>query len=814
MGNPLTILMLTTENQLVSQRDNRLPGLRVLLDPDAIAHYWSAKLGSKHSLKVKIDYVRYKPRRRCIAMYQLRWGKTLHQIVATAHNADSWKKHVRTFDPSICETDPYSDDALSGVWISMGLFPYDRKLRRLQEMGSHDLAENFVRSFVDKRVERKWFSSRCVTYKPARRAVYDVSTTGDCRYALKFYDKASFEQAKLLSTCWDHVRPQLLSHSVEIPELIRTNSHRQFTATRWLRGFNLAAAMIGSRLPLSIFERVGSALGVLHSSGPLDLPLTIPPQRPLSDLASGIGFLVPGLHASARACAQEIESALDASDASTRPIHGDFYSKQICVGQDSIGILDFDQSCLGDPLRDVGNFVAKINWNSFRGDFEKEQVEAIEAAFLDGYQSVRGEQRRSDFELHIAAGLFRCVMHPFRSGSRNWTHQSAELLRSVQYRLERSQGYSHRRFSASTSPGESSKPSMVNVASRRSDANREPLLRSSIGWMADVLEPERVSSVLVRCCPELAAFGKRLVVERAELIRHKTGRRFLVRYDLSVAQSQSPDIARSVVGKTRFKGVDRHAFLVQSKLWQAGLNEANVRSVAVPKPLGFDSMTRTWFQEFVPGQTLEEMVVTSSNRLHCLAGQTAIALKTLHETSIDLARKHHALKSEVCSLVERLDEVATGNKAFTVPIRHVKQYAIKFGEMIIASPTCGIHRDFYPAQVLGADRRTHLVDFDLYCHGPADLDAGNYIGHLWELSCRLPGDASLWRSVATQFTNCYCQDLSAVRRQQLGYWAWLTLARHVWISTRISSRHQTTATLLDKVLQMASRATTSGLLNL
>lgn len=792
--------MLTRENQSLAVRDGQLPGLRIVLDPERLAEYWSTEFGSDQTEAAKLDYVRYKPGRRCVAMHQMKSGEKLHQLVATAHNDESWRKHLRTFDRRTCDFDPHRNDEMSSAWISIGIFPCDRKLKRLQEMGSKELAENFVRSFVDRQVDSDAFSYRCVSYKPARRAVYDVRTTTDRRCALKFFDKASFDPAHQRCLCWDRTRQRLLVHGVEIPELVRANSRRHIAVTQWLHGFNLAAAMTMNHLPLSIFQRVGTALGELHNNGPRDLPSNVPSQRPLPDLADDVGFLVPRIHCAARVYAKEIESALSRTDSITTSIHGDFYAKQLCVAEDSIGILDFDQSCIGDPLRDVGNFIAKIVWNSFRGDFDTGHVEAIEAAFLDGYQSARGDQKQGDVELHVAAGLFRCVMHPFRGGSQEWTNQTSEVMRLVGERFDRHR--KHYPTWESTSHGKLSMPPALGVPSTYSDAKQRPLQNSSIRWIADVLKPDFARAVLARSCPRLAVFGERLQVESAELIRYKAGRRCLVRYDLRVAQSQSPNLAFSVVGKTRFKGVDRHAYQTQAELWHAGLNESNDRGVAVPRPLGIDSTTRTWFQEFAPGKTLEEMMESPSNLLPKLGAQTAVALKTLHGTFIGRARRHHTAETEVRSLLDRLDAVAHSNSAFAEAIIRVKRNAIRIGEMLDSTATCGIHRDFYPAQVLATDEHVHVVDFDLYCSGPADLDAGNYLGHLWELSIRAPENASVWQSVATQFTDHFCENRGGpARRQQLECWAWLTLARHIWISTRIPNRSQTTPALIDTVLK-------------
>ena len=51
----------------------------------------------------------------------------------------------------------------------------------------------------------------------------------------------------------------------------------------------------------------------------------------------------------------------------------------------------------------------------------------------------------------------------------------------------------------------------------------------------------------------------------------------------------------------------------------------------------------------------------------------------------------------------------------------------------------GIHRDFYPDQVLIDGDHLYVIDFDLYCMGDPALDIGNFMGHIIEHSLRILG---------------------------------------------------------------------------
>ena len=110
---------------------------------------------------------------------------------------------------------------------------------------------------------------------------------------------------------------------------------------------------------------------------------------------------------------------------------------------------------------------------------------------------------------------------------------------------------------------------------------------------------------------------------------------------------------------------------------------------------------------------------------------------------------------------------------------------------------CGIHRDFYPAQVVVQEARIYLIDFDLYCLGDPALDIGNFIGHMTEQSLRESSDARACakqeRALEEQFL-----ELAGERcRAAITAYTTLTIARHIYLSTLFPSRQVFTPALLE-----------------
>jgi aminoglycoside phosphotransferase (APT) family kinase protein len=265
-----------------------------------------------------------------------------------------------------------------------------------------------------------------------------------------------------------------------------------------------------------------------------------------------------------------------------------------------------------------------------------------------------------------------------------------------------------------------------------------------------------------------------------------------------------------LAAKLRFKGVDRHGYHVQTALWKAGLNRTSRDAVAVPRTLGIDESQRVWYQEWVPGEDMESIATVDSYRALAVAERSAQAIAVLHRTVTHLELKPYTINDEVSSLCEQLDTIRDRSPQYAAGVQEVIRWTSSICDRVKREEPCPIHRDFYPAQVIATRDCLFLCDFDLYCSGPPTLDAGNFLGHLWELSLRRRDQAAIWRDAAQRFTEAYVRTRSqsrSVRQRdcQIDHWAWLTLARQIVISTRISGRDHITPELIDATIRMARR---------
>ena len=146
------------------------------------------------------------------------------------------------------------------------------------------------------------------------------------------------------------------------------------------------------------------------------------------------------------------------------------------------------------------------------------------------------------------------------------------------------------------------------------------------------------------------------------------------------------------------------------------------------------------------------------------------------------------MEDELRILHQCLPKVCDGNPAWTKRIAHLLDACDRLGASVPPPRTCGIHRDFYPAQVIVEGGRLHLLDFDLYCLGDPALDVGNFLGHLTEESLRVRGDAAAWRDREVAMEDRFVELAGEQGRFAVRAYATLTLARHIYLSTQFAER--------------------------
>jgi hypothetical protein len=282
-------------------------------------------------------------------------------------------------------------------------------------------------------------------------------------------------------------------------------------------------------------------------------------------------------------------------------------------------------------------------------------------------------------------------------------------------------------------------------------------------------------------------------LQAIRVLRHKPGRRCLLAYDLFDPRAET---CLRIVAKLRARGADVRTHALNQQLWDAGFRGGAARAFAVPEPLGVVPRLGMVLQAWCEGESAER-ALDGADGLQ-VARHTAEALHSLHATGIPTHRSHD-IGAELAILRERLARAAQSRPAWTARIESVREACEALARCVPPPTSCGLHRDFYPEQIL-VDRETlTLLDLDLYAAGDPALDVGNFSAHLTERSLRLHGKSAAGADRVAAFERRYRQLAPDVPPESIEIYGVLALARHIQISTTFPQREHATPLILDEV---------------
>lgn len=310
-------------------------------------------------------------------------------------------------------------------------------------------------------------------------------------------------------------------------------------------------------------------------------------------------------------------------------------------------------------------------------------------------------------------------------------------------------------------------------------------------FVAGAIKPLNVQQQFTKC---LSQRHSKVNLCAIRVIRHKPGRRCLIEYDLEIENSDPSSQVITLIGKVRAKGTDISSYQLQQSLWSAGFSDDSEDGISVPEPIGVVPEFQMWLQRKVPGKIATQLLPEANGTN--LAKRIAEASHKLHQAGIPPKRRH-AMADELRILHERLPMVAQMYPQWTKRLERVLAECDRLGATTPEPQLRGIHRDFYPDQVIVDGQRLYLLDLDLYCEGDSGLDIGNFIGHITEQSLRALGspDALVDREAALE--ERFVELSGEVTRAAVRSYTTLTLVRHIYISTQIAERRPFTEALLE-----------------
>jgi thiamine kinase-like enzyme len=317
---------------------------------------------------------------------------------------------------------------------------------------------------------------------------------------------------------------------------------------------------------------------------------------------------------------------------------------------------------------------------------------------------------------------------------------------------------------------------------------------ANMPWLDRAMGPLEVERCLQSPSLPFCENGGRVSLKAIRVTRYKPGRRCLFEYDLSIQPLSGPRQRMTVIGKVRAKGCDEATCSLHRALWDAGFDKDCADQISVPKALGVIPDFRMWLQTKVLGVAVTELLAKPDGVR--LARRVADAARKLHQAGVP-AQRQHTMEDELRILEDRLQRVGQMQPQWTERLQRLVKACGRLGASVPKGSRSGIHRDFYPAQIVVDGTRLWLLDFDLYCQGDPGLDIGNFTGHLTEQSLRCCGNALALSDCEQALEERFVELSEEAVRPAIRAYALLTLARHIYVSTQFEERRSTTLALVE-----------------
>ena len=395
-------------------QDPSLPYLDIVTDSRAMAYRFA------QNLRMTLLQQKWQVENCALERLQYHWSKCHHCRLlyrvnlrdASGQKFDQWfwgelwsnDRVQRKFEEA-----QHSPFLQNGIWQPVQLwpelnmiiwsFPNDPEMPGL--LKATDLA--FVQSQVNANLAAWGLRGdwRCVPhtlkrvkYMPGKRCVLRyhlrlVDSRGQSRdlsfYSKTYHDSASTFHYQVLQKVYDH-----LHNRINIPRpLVYLKEACTFWQEPW-EGRPLVE-MLDNLEWNELFPRLATVLATFHQSQCQDLPEAGNWDEVLDSAQEDtlkLGWFFPQYRSRLNAALAALLAAkanLTKQEVPVVPIHGAIRLEQLVARHDEVALVDFDAAGLGDPLYDVAEFLASLQYMEFSYGFPHRFARAAEL-FMASYQ--------------------------------------------------------------------------------------------------------------------------------------------------------------------------------------------------------------------------------------------------------------------------------------------------------------------------------------------------------------------------------------------------------------------------------------------
>jgi len=417
-----------------------LPILWPALDPDRVRRAIEPKLlDGKHVSRLTVEDVRYRPGRDTWLLYRIETedascvyvsGRLLGLGQYASAPPEELTRRYATWPERTVREPWFVDPELS---LELFAFPVDPGLPHLFEAVDTAVMEERLARFLP-HVRIHDVECRNKSYQPNARATFGYHVHAEngrplsTRWVGKMQSRAR-ERFARHEALW-----ALAGDQLSIPRPIGLIEDADLALQEHVAGERLGA-LVDSPGFEALVRHAAQQLAQLHQ---VQLP-NLKERRPIDDTrtvsrwSDVLRALRPDLAARITALEERLSRALLQNPLRRSLIHSDFHHTNVLVDGRLLTLIDLDELSRGDPMVDVGRFMASLRIPALRAFGSASALEGPAQAFLEEYlRHAKGQPRRA--RLYESASLLISAGSSFRLQRQHWP-QEIELLLETAERL-------------------------------------------------------------------------------------------------------------------------------------------------------------------------------------------------------------------------------------------------------------------------------------------------------------------------------------------------------------------------------------------